>query len=62
MEKLTLSVPETAEVLGISRACMYELVKSEGFPTISVGKRILVSRKGLERWVDEQAQTGYVGT
>ena len=62
MERLTLSVPEAAEILGLSRARMYELVKSEGFPSISVGKRILVSAKGLDRWVEEQARKGYVGT
>ena len=62
MERLTLSVPEAAEILGLSRARMYEWVKSEGFPSISVGKRILVSAKGLDRWVEEQARKGYVGT
>lgn len=54
MEKLTLSIREAAEVVGISTRYMYELAKVEGFPTIKVGKRLLVSRKGLERWVEEQ--------
>ena len=54
MEKLTLSIPEAAKILGISDTKMYELVRTEGFPTIIVGKRKLVSRKGLERWADAQ--------
>ena len=29
---LTLTAPEVAEVLGISRAAAYELVRSKGFP------------------------------
>lgn len=62
MDKLTLSVPEAAKVLGISQTRMYQLARSEGFPSISVGKRILVSAKGLERWVEEQAQKGYIST
>lgn len=62
MDKLTLSVPEAAKVLGISQTRMYQLARSEGFPSISVGRRILVSTKGLERWVEEQAQKGYIGT
>ncbi len=55
MEKLTMSIPEAAKVLGISPGRMYELARVQGFPSIIVGKRILVSIKGLERWVDEQA-------
>ena len=61
MEKLTLSVAEAAGVVGVSTRYMYDLVKMEGFPTIRVGKRLLVSAKGLERWVEEQAQKGYTG-
>lgn len=59
--KLTLSIPEAAEVIGVSRSQMYTLAKSEGFPTVQVGKRLLVSAKGLERWVDEQASKGWQG-
>lgn len=57
--KLTMSVPEAAKVLGVSPPTMYQLAKSEGFPTIVIGNRLLVSVKGLERWVDEQAQKGW---
>lgn len=62
MEKLTISVAEAADVVGISVRYMYDLVKTEGFPTIQVGRRLLVSAKGLERWLEEQAQKGYIST
>ena len=39
---LILSVPEVGEVLGISRAGAYELVRSAGFPHIKIGNRIVV--------------------
>lgn len=61
-EKKTLSVPEAAKILGISQTRMYQLAKSAGFPTISVGRRILISVKGLDRWLEEQAQKGYSTT
>lgn len=48
MAKLTLSVPEAAKVVGVSNAKMYQLVRTEGFPTVHLGGRILVSAKGLE--------------
>lgn len=61
LTKKTLTVPEAAEVVGISRAKMYELVKVEGFPTIMIGNRILVSAKGLEEWLEAQARKGWQG-
>lgn len=59
MTKLTLSIPEAAKIIGVSSSKMYQLAKIEGFPTVQVGKRILVSAKGLERWVEEQAEKGW---
>lgn len=62
MSKLTLSIPEAAKVIGISTSKMYTLAKSEGFPTIQVGKRLLISAKGLERWIEQQAEKGWCGS
>lgn len=52
---LMLSVPEVASVLGISRAGAYELVKEKGFPTLSIGSRILIPRDKLIKWIDEKS-------
>ena len=53
---LTLTVPEVGEALGISRAKAYELVRSEGFPSMRIGTRILVPRDKLIRWIDKQTE------
>lgn len=53
---LTLSVPEVAAVLGISRAGAYELVHSASFPKIKIGKRILVPKDKLIEWLDAQVE------
>ena len=58
-EQLTLSVPEAAQIVGVSQSKMYEIVKIKGFPTIQIGRRLLVSAKGLERWIEEQAEKGW---
>ena len=55
VEKLTYSVTEAAEALGVSRPTMYELIHREGFPSLKVGNRILISRKRLAEWIDQQA-------
>ena len=40
--RLTLSVAEAAELVGISRTTAYELAQSGELPTIRLGRRILV--------------------
>ena len=61
IERLTMTIPEAAQVLGISKSRMYTLARSEGFPLISVGRRQLISRKGLERWVEKQTEKAMAG-
>ena len=53
---LMLSAPEVAEVLGISRAGAYDLVRSTGFPHMKIGNRILVPKDKLLKWIDEQTE------
>ena len=49
---LMLSVPQLATVLGISRASAYALVKQDGFPSLSIGSRIVIPKAKLILWVD----------
>ena len=51
---LMLSVPEIAAVMGISRAGAYALVKSEGFPSLKIGSRIVVPKEKFIDWIDCQ--------
>ena len=44
---LMLNGVQVATVLGISRAGAYELVHSEGFPTLKIGSRIVVPKDKL---------------
>ena len=53
---LMLSAPEVAEVLGISRAGAYDLVRSDGFPHIKLGNRILVPRDKFIQWIDDHTE------
>lgn len=55
MAELTYTVAEAAQALGISRPTMYNLIHQEGFPTLKVGSRRLISRELLAEWVREQA-------
>ncbi len=52
----TLNAQQVADVLGIARNSAYTLMHSEGFPTIHIGKRLLVPRDKLLQWIDHQTQ------
>ena len=51
-EKLTLSVEEAGKMLGVSRQIAYQLSRRADFPTLHIGRRVLVPRKQLEEWMD----------
>ena len=53
---LMLSVPEMATALGISRAGAYDLARSEGFPVLRIGNRIVIPKDKLQEWVDKQTE------
>lgn len=50
---MTLTVKEMAEALNVSMPTAYALVHRDGFPTIRMGRKILVNVAGLQRWLDE---------
>ena len=56
---ITLSVRDVANVLGISRVGAYNLCHSKGFPSMRIGKRILVSKDRFIEWLE--SQSGDVG-
>ena len=49
---LMLSAPDVASVLGISRAGAYELVRSDGFPALRIGSRIVVPKEKFIDWIN----------
>jgi len=53
--RLCISVAELEELLSISRTTAFALVKAEGFPSFTLGRRILIPVASLERWLDAQA-------
>lgn len=47
-----LTAEELAGALGISRAGAYALIHSKGFPTLRIGKRLMVPKEKLSAWID----------
>ena len=55
-KKVTLSVSEVCDVLGVSRPVVYRLLNQDGFPSFKIGTRIVVPRLALEQWANEQVK------
>jgi len=53
---LMLSVIQVAEVLGISKTSAYELVHSDGFPSITIGKRLIVPKDKFIEWIKTKTE------
>ena len=54
---LFLTVMAVANLLGISRASAYELVRQENFPKLKIVQgRTIIPRDRLLEWLDEQTR------
>ncbi len=49
---LILTVRDIEKIMGISKVKAYELVRTEGFPVIKVGRRITIPKPAFERWLN----------
>jgi excisionase family DNA binding protein len=50
--RLTFTVSESAEILGVSRTTAYELVRSGALPCVRLRRRIVITRRTLEELLD----------
>lgn len=53
---MTMTVEDIIKELHISRKTAYELARQNDFPSFRIGNRILINRKGLQCWIDEQCR------
>ena len=52
-KKEVLSITELAEALSISRSTAFQLAHRDDFPSIRIGKRILIPRTKLINWINK---------
>ncbi len=55
---MAMSVEQMADELAIGRNVAYQIIRQPGFPSFMIGRRVLISRKGLQSWIDEQCKKG----
>lgn len=54
MEKLLLKPSEAAQLLGIERSLMYELLARREIPSVRLGRCLRIPTESLERWLKEK--------
>lgn len=52
-ERITITVEEAGQRLGISRSLAYDMARTGRLPTVKFGKRLLVPTRALEAMIDE---------
>ena len=52
--KRTYRVSEIADILGISNATAYRLIKEGHFRTVRIGSSIRVSKQSFDEWLDRE--------
>ena len=55
MEDHLLNIKEVAEILNVSRALVYSLIKRGDIPTVRIERTIRVRPEDLERYIHERS-------
>ncbi len=55
---LFLNAELVAKALGVSSSSGYELMHEAGFPTLSIGSRMVVPKEKFVQWVEEHTKGG----
>lgn len=48
---LLLNVKQLADLLGVSYSSAYELIQEDDFPAVRIGKRIVIPKDELRKWI-----------
>jgi excisionase family DNA binding protein len=57
LDRVTLTVLEAAQMLGLSKGAVYEAAATGAIPSIRVGRRILIPKAALNRLLASASQS-----
>jgi len=55
IDKAVYNIPEIAAQMDINIPKAYELARQPGFPSIRIGRRIVVPKEAFHRWLEQVA-------
>lgn len=53
---LLLNVKQLADLLGASDSSVYELIQEDDFPSLRIGKRIVIPKEELREWISTRTK------
>lgn len=53
---LMLNTTELSDLLGVSHSSVYELIQEPGFPSLRIGKRIVIPKEELRQWISDNTK------
>ena len=53
---LLLNTTQLADLLGVSHSSVYELIHEPGFPSLRIGKRIVIPKEELRQWISDNTK------
>ena len=53
---LLLNTTQLADLLGVSHSSVYELIQEPGFPSLRIGKRIVIPKEELRQWISRNTK------
>lgn len=53
LRRRVYTVPEVAQMLGISKSYCYELVKKKEIPTMTLGTRRIIPKDKFDKWLND---------
>ena len=53
---LLLNTTQLADLLGVSHSSVYELIQEPGFPSLRIGKRIVIPKEELRQWISNNTK------
>ncbi len=56
MERLLLKPMEVAQILGLGRSLVYELIATGDLPSIRIGRCIRIPSEALTQWIRERQE------
>jgi len=55
-ERATLSIEQTAQILGCGRSLAYEMARQGRIPTLRLGRKLVVPKLALEKMLADAGQ------
>lgn len=54
MSDQMLNVKQVAEYLGVSQGLVYKMIQEDGFPHLTIGRKIRIPGSWVQEWVENQ--------